>query len=114
MTDAVTVVLAFNEAINARDLAALADLMTETHRFVDAAGASLDGKAACVAAWRGFFDAFPDYRNDFDRLEEIDDVVVVTGRSSCSVEVLDGPAEWRAVVVDGRVERWQVSDPQPR
>jgi ketosteroid isomerase-like protein len=112
MTDPVAVVLAFNEAINARELAALADLMTERHRFVDAGGAIVDGKDACVAAWRGFFDAFPDYRNDFDRLEEIDDAVVVTGRSACSVPALDGPAAWRAVVVGGRVELWQVSDPE--
>jgi ketosteroid isomerase-like protein len=114
MTDPVTVVLAFNAAINARDLAALADLMTERHRFADAGGASVDGKDACVAAWRGFFDAFPDYRNDFDRLEEIDGAVVVTGRSSCSVPALDGPATWRAVVVGGRVELWQVSEPERR
>lgn len=112
MTDAVAVVGAFNEAINGRDLAALAELMTETHRFIDSAGAMVDGKNACLEAWRGFFNSFPDYRNVFENLEHTGDgVVVVRGRSECSFAPLDGPAEWRAVVLDARVDVWQVSEP---
>jgi hypothetical protein len=44
MTDAVTVVLTFNEAINRRDLAALTELMTESHRFIG----ELDGGVVIV------------------------------------------------------------------
>lgn len=44
------VVIAFNEAINAADLATLEALMTEDHRFVDPAGAEVDGRLACVEA----------------------------------------------------------------
>jgi ketosteroid isomerase-like protein len=114
MTDAVAVVIAFNEAINGRDLAALADLMTESHRFIDAAGATVDGRNACVQAWRGFFESFPDYRNIFDDLTDVGGgVVAVRGRSECSFAPLDGPAEWRAVVVDARIDVWQVSEPAP-
>ena len=108
--DAVSTVLAFNDAINARDLAALADLMTDTHRFIDSAGGTVEGKPACVEAWRGFFDAFADYRNVFEDAAEVESgVVLVRGRSECSVQELDGPAEWRAVVRGGRVEEWRVS-----
>lgn len=66
-TAAVAVVLAFNEAINPRGRAALSGLMADTHRFTDSAGATVDGKSACLDAWRwqGFFDAFLDYRNAF-------------------------------------------------
>ena len=110
-TDAVSTVLAFNEAINARDLAALAGLMTDTHRFIDTAGDITEGKRACVEAWRGFFDAFADYRNNFETAaEEEPGVVSVRGRSACSVPALDGPAVWRAVVRGGRIEEWQVSE----
>lgn len=112
MTNAVAVVCAFNEAINARHLAALAELMTDAHRFIDSAGATVNGKNACVEAWRGFFDSFPDYRNVFDGVEDMGDgVVLVRGRSECSFTPLDGPAEWRAVIRDGRVDLWQVSEP---
>jgi uncharacterized protein (TIGR02246 family) len=111
-TDVVAVVLAFNEAINRRDLAALTELMTESHRFIDTEGATVEGRDACVEAWRGFFDSFPDYRNVFVDVAELGDgVVIVQGRSECSSAPLDGPAEWRAVVLDGRVDVWQVSEP---
>jgi ketosteroid isomerase-like protein len=110
--DAVAVVRAFNDAINGRDLTSLAALMTDGHRFIDGAGASVDGKEACVEAWRGFFTAFPDYRNHFDDVRPTDGGIVdVGGRSTCSEPALDGPAVWRAVVRDGRVDVWQVSAP---
>jgi hypothetical protein len=40
-------VIAFNEAINRRDLTALTALMTDDHRFVDSADDVVDGNAAC-------------------------------------------------------------------
>ena len=112
MTDTVAAVLAFNEAINGRDLAALTELMTETHRFIDSEGATVEGKNACLEAWQGFFESFPDYRNVFDDVADVGGgVVVVQGRSECSFAPLDGPAEWRAVVLAARVDVWQVSEP---
>lgn len=111
MSDPVAVVVAFNDAINRRDAAELAALMTDTHRFIDAAGTTVEGRDECLAAWRGFFESFPDYRNVFDHVAEADDgVVAVRGRSECRFAPLDGPAEWRAVVRDGRVDLWQVYD----
>jgi ketosteroid isomerase-like protein len=111
---AVDVVVAFNNAINSRDITALTELMTESHRFIDANDATTRGKDECTAAWRDFFGSFPDYRNVFDELLHIGGgVVVAHGHSECSVAALDGPARWRAVVIDGRVEVWQVSNPSP-
>lgn len=108
--DAVDACRAFNEAINRRDLDGLAALMTDDHRFVDPAGGAVDGKAACLDAWRGFFAAFPDYRNHFEGLDEADGVVDVVGHSTCAVPELDGPARWRVVVRpdDGLVVEWRV------
>ena len=37
--------------------------------------------------------------------------VVAHGHSVCSVAALHGPAQWRAVVLDDKVDVWQVSDP---
>jgi ketosteroid isomerase-like protein len=108
---AVDVVLAFNERINARDLAGLVALMTDDHRFVDATGASADGREACTEAWRGFFESFPDYRNEFDEVVAGDDGAVhVLGRSYCCVPALDGPARWRAVTRGARLAEWRVLD----
>jgi len=108
MTD---VVLAFNEAINAADLARLEALMTDDHRFVDPAGAEVHGRAACLEAWEGFFAGFPDYRNVFDDVRELaPGEVVAVGRSECSDPRLAGPARWTATVAGRRLRRWQVED----
>jgi len=109
--DPVSVVHAFNDAINRRDLAAVVGLMTPTHRFVDAEGGSVAGRAACEEAWRGFFESFPDYRNIFASVDHVGDgTVVVAGRSECADPRLDGAASWWAVVRDGLVDVWQVGD----
>jgi ketosteroid isomerase-like protein len=62
--DALQVAEAFIAAINARDLAALAKLMSEDHRFVDAAGALHVGRGPMTSGWAQYFAAFPEYRID--------------------------------------------------
>ena len=109
--DAADVMQAFNEAITAQDVEALAALMSDDHRFVDAAGGTVEGKPACLEAWRGFFGAYPDYRNHFDVVaEEQPGLVHATGSSTCSNEpALVGDAHWWATVRDGLVTEWRVS-----
>jgi ketosteroid isomerase-like protein len=102
------ITIGFNECINRRDLAGLAGLMTEDHTFVDSDGAVVAGKPACVDAWRGFFEMFPDYRNAFDSITASGNTVTVSGRSECPEAALVGPAQWTAVVRDDHVARWQV------
>jgi uncharacterized protein (TIGR02246 family) len=103
--------IAFNEAINDRDLDALAALMTDDHRFVDSAGAVVAGKQAVLEAWRGFFAAYPDYRNEWSDVTPTADGLIAIGRSVCSTEpALDGPATWTARIVAGRVAEWRVQD----
>jgi ketosteroid isomerase-like protein len=105
------VVLAFNAAINRRDLPGLGRLMADDHRFIDTAGNTFTGKPACLEAWRGFFASFPDYRNVFDNVRSSPGGIVEThGRSECSIAALAGPARWRAVVANGLVVERQVFD----
>ena len=110
MTDtAAAAVSAFNEAINARDIGRLSSLMTEGHRFIDSAGTVVSGKQACAEAWRGFFAAFPDYRNVFTLVSNAGGGVgEIAGHSECSEPVLAGPARWQAIVVNGLVDEWRV------
>ena len=108
------VVIAFNEAVNRRDLEALAALMTDDHMFVDSAGSVLAGKDDVLAAWNGFFESFPDYRNDWSEVTSKDATVTAIGRSACSTEpALDGPAIWTARASDGKVSEWRVHEATP-
>ena len=104
----------FNEAINRRDLAALAKLMTDDHAFIDSSGEVFAGKGEVLRAWDGFFAAFPDYRNTWADVSTIGGIVVAIGRSVCSTEAaLDGPALWAARTEGGRVSEWRVYDDTP-
>jgi ketosteroid isomerase-like protein len=108
------VVDAFNNAINRRDLDGLAALMSDDHQFIDAENASLNGKSACLQAWQGFFEQFPDYRNTFTSMSAADGLVSILGYSKCSTPELEGPALWQAVVVEERVTLWRVFHDTPQ
>jgi ketosteroid isomerase-like protein len=96
-----------------RDVDGLARSMTDDHTFVDGVGARVNGKQRCLAAWRGFFDAYPDYRNEFESMLASGDMVAVAGRSACSEAALDGPALWTARIRDGLVCEWRVYEDTP-
>lgn len=108
--DPLLVALRFNERINTRDLVGLCALMTEDHVFIDSAEQRLEGRERAQEAWRGFFEAFTDYRNVFHVVLRKDDRVLIEGRSSCSVPALDGPALWSARIRGDRVAEWRVFD----
>jgi SnoaL-like domain len=76
--------VAFNEAVNRRDLAALGELMTDGHAFTDSDANVVAGKEEVLKAWEGFFEAFPDYRNEWSRVIPAGGTLVAVGRSICS------------------------------
>ncbi len=109
-----TAAVAFNEAINQRDLDALDGLMTDDHTFIDSDGKVLAGRQRVLEAWRGFFETFPDYRNEWSRVIPMGGTVIAVGRSVCSTEpALDGPAIWAARTADGKLSEWRVYEDTP-
>jgi ketosteroid isomerase-like protein len=113
VADPTAVAGSFNDCINARDVDGLAGLMTDDHTFVDTGGGVVAGKQECLAAWRGFFESFPDYRNVFTSLTTRGDVVAIAGHSECSEPALAGPALWTAEVRGGAVVAWRVYEDSP-
>jgi ketosteroid isomerase-like protein len=107
-------VIAFNEAINRRDLESLRRLMTDGHVFIDSDANVVAGKEQVLRAWEGFFDAFPDYRNEWSRVVATGDTLIAVGRSVCATEpALDGPALWTATAADDKVAEWRVHEDTP-
>ena len=114
MADPTVIVGAFNDAINRRDLDALAALMTDDHVFTDTEGNQVTGKRACTTAWEGFFDAFPGYRNTFDEVRDDGAAATMRGHSTCpGYPELTGPALWRAETRGDKLTAWQVHDDTP-
>jgi ketosteroid isomerase-like protein len=104
----------FNRCISENDVDGISRLITDDHVFTDSAGGSVSGRQAVLAAWNGFFASFPDYRNEFGRHTGHGDSIAISDRSFCSDPRLDGPALWRAILVNGKLSVWEVHDDTPQ
>jgi uncharacterized protein (TIGR02246 family) len=104
--------LAFVAAINAGDLDALVELMTEDHAFIDYEGNEQRGRESMRWAWRAYFDSFPEYQIHTDRVVAVGNTVVIIGRTTGSqiapeVEALESVI-WAALVEGARVREWHI------
>ena len=100
--------VAFNEQINNRDLEGLAQLMTDDHTFIDTADHAIRGTSDCLDASRGFFEAFPDYRNTFNRLVVEDNKVTVAAARVVRTYGWTAPRLWVGKAKDDKFAEWRV------
>ena len=116
-TAEIRVVRLFNEAINNHDIEALSSLMTSDHKFIDPGGGVTIGQETMKEGWKGFFQMFPDYRNEIHEFLQNGCTVMAHGRAFGTYNGKHGPvpenkitmpAAWRAVVQDGLICQWQV------
>jgi ketosteroid isomerase-like protein len=125
-TDPQLVALEFVARINARDVDALAELMTEDHEFIDTDGTSFRGRENLRSDWHGYYAMFPDYHIEIDQVSSQGGLVILTGSSSGTLspegeealrnadgslppdEELQGPAIWTGRIEDGLVAQWRV------
>ena len=106
--DPASIALQFNAQINARDLAALAALMSPDHRFVDRDGQVTAGKEAMLDAWQRFFVRFPEYHNTFTQVESKGDLVVMCGYATWQAGGAPDHAIWTARIEGGLVAEWRI------
>jgi ketosteroid isomerase-like protein len=113
----VEVVLRFIDCINAGDVAALAEMMTATHRFIDSEGVEHHGRDRMELGWRDYFRIVPDYAIDVERVfsEGCDVVILGTARGTYSRDgrlsagdAWSTPAAWYARVEGALVQEWRV------
>jgi ketosteroid isomerase-like protein len=111
------VVAAFIAAINRHDLAALADLMSEDHTFIDSLGGRVSGRKEMTTGWKAYFAMFPEFKILVDTTLNDRGTVAVFGSVSGTYNGKRGPipknriampAAWKANVADGEVKLWQV------
>jgi uncharacterized protein (TIGR02246 family) len=107
----------FVRAINLQDVDALAELMTEGHRFVDSLGNAAEGREKMQAGWAAYFLMVPDYTIAVEEVYGDGPVVVMLGVAQGTYSP-DGqlkaenqwktPAAFRALIEDGKVAEWRV------
>lgn len=113
----------FVRAINRQDVDALAALMTEAHRFIDALGNSVTGRAAMRAAWSRYFSMVPDYTIAVEEIYSDGPVVILLGTAQGTYSTggtlkpenhWSTPVALRAFVEDGKIAEWRVyADNEP-
>ena len=107
-------VIAFNEAINQRNLDVLRDSMTDGQAFIDADDNVLADRTAVLRAWSDFFSAFPDDRNDRPQVMATAEGMSLLADPSVRLKpALDGPAIWTARTVRDKVSEWRVCEDTP-
>jgi ketosteroid isomerase-like protein len=112
-------VISFIDCINRGNVDDLAALMTEDHTLVVLDEAPLVGRAANVAAWRGYLSSFQDYVISPRHVGASGSRVAVLGTTTGSHLGLPDDEErrltviWLAEVTDGRLTRWQVAEDEP-
>ena len=112
-----SVARAFAAAISARDVAALARLMSEDHRFIDSLGNTIKGRGKMEDGWRSYFTMVPDYTITVTEAYASGATVVMVGTAQGTFTA-DGrlrpenkwqtPAAWRATIDGDRVAEWRV------
>ena len=107
----------FVDVINDHDVEGLASLMTNDHKFIDAAGNTFSGKENMKDGWKMYFKSFPDYWIEIERITEKDDEVFgfgwasgthaghITGDQNHYFKI---PAAFRAQIAGEKVKLWQV------
>lgn len=108
---------AFVRAINRQDADALAELMTEEHRFIDSLGNAVEGREKMRTGWVKYFKMVPDYTVAIEETLCDGPVVVMLGVAQ-GTYAPDGklaaenrwstPTAFRALVEGGKVAEWRV------
>jgi len=109
-TTADEIFLAFVDAVNEHDLAALGNLMTGDHVFIDSLGNRVEGAAATEGGWRDYLELCPDYWIEAADVFVDDAMVLAAGQAGGTIDGVEWqtPAAWKAIVRDGQVAQWQV------
>ena len=116
-TEPLQVVMEFIKRINAGDVDALCDLMTEDHVFQDALGRRFVGRETLRDSWKMYFQKISDYKIHGEDFFQDKSVVAVFGDASgitkhpgksAKESFWQIPAAWKATVRDGKVAQWCV------
>jgi ketosteroid isomerase-like protein len=116
------VAMDFVKRINAGDVNALCELMTEGHIFQDALGKRFIGRETMRQGWTMYFKTVVDYQVHAVEFFQTDERLAIFGTASgryagggaANGNFWEVPAAWRAVVRDGLIAEWRVyADNQP-
>ena len=103
----VKLALAFVEACNARDAAALTRLVREDFVFRDSRGGTIHGRRAMLDALAQVNAVAPDLRVQIATASRRGDTALLSGKSITANPDIACDTQWRAVAQDGMLVSWE-------
>src|SRR6266850_4007919 len=122
-TPQLAVIESLADAINRHDVDAIMQTLHEGHVFVDSLGNEIKGVEAVRKAWQQYLAMVPDYWLRIDHGVLAPEYIALFGKAGGTLAIggkvkkenwWETTAAWRAVIVDGRVAKWEVyADNEP-
>jgi ketosteroid isomerase-like protein len=120
----IEVAMDFIKRINAGNVDALCELMTEKHIFQDALGKRFMGRETVRQGWKAYFKTVADYNVRAEEFFQTKNRLAIFGVASGTCCGSDGaksperfwqvPAAWGAIVEERQIAEWRVyADNQP-
>src|SRR6476646_10676383 len=94
----------FANAINEHSTDKMCSLITDDHKFIDAHGKEVVGKAKMKIDWKGYFRRFPDYKIEITKIFENG---ILKGQQTDN-HASSWPASWKVIVDNNKIKLWQV------
>ncbi|SRR6266540_3405889 len=116
-SEVIEVVREFIAAVNRRSPSDIGKLMSEDFTFIDSQGGAQTGREPMIAAWKAYFEMFPDYEICAESVIADGGLVALFGTASGTFKGARGlrpenrivmPAAWKAMVRGEFVASWQV------
>jgi predicted enzyme related to lactoylglutathione lyase/ketosteroid isomerase-like protein len=107
----------FIDAVNEHNINAMGHLISPNHSFTDAHNNSITGKDKILAGWKAYFEWFPDYNIDVEKIVGEGDTLALFGFAQGTFHNLKQdntkahwhlPASWKVVVSYDKIDVWQV------
>ena len=97
----------FVDCLNARDVDALSDVISDDCRIIDPRGAWVEGRDTCLQMMRALFKIDPDYRIHVNSMGRSGGNVLIAGRTTARNPRFATTTLWRARSDSRHLHEWQ-------
>ncbi|MFH2142869.1 MAG: nuclear transport factor 2 family protein [Bacteroidota bacterium] len=118
----IIIAMEYVAAINSGDVNKIIGFLTDDNKFIDSQDNELSGKENLRQGWDKYFEWFPDYQIEIDRIYKKDNEVALFGYTSGPYKNIRTennenfwriPTSWIAIIENNKIKKWQVySDSQ--
>lgn len=104
------IIQTYLSGINTHNVESMMTLLSEDHVMIDSQGKEVRGKKQLESAWRNYFQLFPDYSINVQKIMTFGDerIIVATASAGSNSQHWELPVIIKAKVQDDKIMEWQV------